>query len=77
MFHVINAWLARQARRARDYKLARDNAIAAVNGWQVQRVAAGTYRYRDPRFGTLAAGPARSGTTRAAEPIAAESRWRR
>ena len=50
MFHAINAWLARQARRARDHRLARDNAVAAANGWQVQRVAPGTYRYRDPRF---------------------------
>ena len=52
MFHAINAWLARQARRARDHRLARDNAIAAANGWQVQRIAPGTYRYRDPRFET-------------------------
>ncbi|HUK70636.1 MAG TPA: hypothetical protein VLW50_18075 [Streptosporangiaceae bacterium] len=61
MFHAINAWLARQARRARDYRLARDNAIAAANGWQVQRVAGGTYRYRDPCFAerhTTGAAPA-------------------
>jgi hypothetical protein len=50
MFHAINTWLARQARRARDYRLARDNQIATANGWQVQRIAGGTYRYRDPRF---------------------------
>ncbi len=51
MFHAINAWLARQARRARDHRLTRDNQIAAANGWQVQRAARGTYCYRDRRFG--------------------------
>jgi hypothetical protein len=51
MFHAINSWLARQARRARDHRLTRDSAIAAASGWQVQRTALGTDVYRDPRFG--------------------------
>jgi hypothetical protein len=54
MFHATSQALARLARRVRDHRLARDQHIAAVNGWQVQRIAASTYRYRDPRFDRLA-----------------------
>jgi hypothetical protein len=50
VFHAISAALARLAARARDYRAHRDIELAAVNGWQVQRVAPGTYRFRDPRF---------------------------
>ena len=57
MFHAINAWLARLARRIHDARLTRDNQIAAANGWQIQRVSAtGTYSYRDPRFDLLTVG---------------------
>ena len=60
MFQVISARLARLARCARDRRLLREQHVAAVNGWQVQRVAPGTYRFRDPRFDRLRA-PAEAG----------------
>lgn len=56
MFHAISSTLARLAARARDIGPAhRDIQLATVNGWQVTRVAPGTYRYRDPRFAQRAA----------------------
>ena len=52
MIHAISGWLAGHARRHRD-QLARDQAIAATNGWQARRVTRlGTWQYRDPRFDT-------------------------
>lgn len=81
MFHAINTWLARQARRVHDARLARENQIAQAvvdNGWQLQVAGFSTWRYRDPRFGTRqACSSIGQGTTRAADPIAAESRWPR
>jgi len=62
MFHAINAWLARLARRVHDTRLARDNQIAAANHWQVQCTATSTRRYRDPRFDLLTVGHATDGT---------------
>jgi hypothetical protein len=56
MFHATSQALARLARRIRDYRLAADHHIAAVCGWQVQRITASTCRYRDPRFDRLGAG---------------------
>jgi len=56
MFHGTSARLARLAQRIRDYRLARDLHIAAVNGWQVRRISATTHQYRDPRFDRLRAG---------------------
>ncbi len=56
MFHAINAWLARLARRVYDARLAHDDQIAAASQWQVQRVATSTRRYRDPRFDLLTIG---------------------
>jgi hypothetical protein len=51
MFHAINRWLARQARRIRDARLKREHQITAATGWRIERVARGTYRhYRDPGF---------------------------
>jgi hypothetical protein len=55
MFHATSMRLAALAARVRDYRLARDQHIAAVNGWQARRVAAGTWQYRDPRFDQLKA----------------------
>ena len=57
MFQVITARLACLARRVQDYRLARDLDVAAANGWQVRRVAPGTYQFRDPRFDRLRAVP--------------------
>jgi len=53
MFHATSARLARLAQRIRDRRLLREQHVAAVNGWQVRRVAAGTYRFRDPRVDRL------------------------
>jgi hypothetical protein len=53
MFQAISARLARLAQRARDRRLIREQQIAAAHGWQLDRVAPGTYRFRDPRFDTL------------------------
>jgi hypothetical protein len=53
MFQVISARLARLAQRARDRRLISEQQIAAAHGWQLHRVAPGTYRFRDPRFDTL------------------------
>lgn len=53
MFHATSARLARLAQRVRDKQLIREQHVAADNGWQVRRVAADTYRFRDPRFDTL------------------------
>jgi hypothetical protein len=53
MFHAINCWLARQARRIHDARLAREHRIAQAvvdNGWQVQHAGFSTWLYRDPRF---------------------------
>jgi hypothetical protein len=53
MFQAISARLARLAARIRDERLIREQQIAAAHGWQLDRVAPGTYRFRDPRFDTL------------------------
>jgi hypothetical protein len=50
MPNVINASLARHLRQILNLGLARDNAIAAVHGWQARQVKPGTWSYRDPRF---------------------------
>ena len=50
MFHAINAWLARHWRQILNLGLARDNAFAAVHGWQARQVKPDTWSYRDPRF---------------------------
>jgi hypothetical protein len=55
MFQAISARLARLAARARDRRLTREQQIAAAHGWQLRRVAPGTYQFRDPRFDTLRA----------------------
>jgi hypothetical protein len=66
MFHAINGWLTRHARRNRE-QLARDNEFAAMNGWQSRPVnRLGTWAYRDLRFTArtpIRAGQA-AGTTR-------------
>jgi hypothetical protein len=54
MFHVISAGLARLARRFSD-RQALPFEYAAWHGWETTRVARGTYRFRDPRFGQPAA----------------------
>jgi hypothetical protein len=58
MFHATSAGLARLVLRFRDQGLDRQRQLAAVYGWQVERVAFGAYRYRDPRFDTLRDPPA-------------------
>ena len=58
MFHAISGWLAHQARRIRDHRLADDLGFAAGHGWTAREIAPGTWAYRDPRFDTRkAAGP--------------------
>jgi hypothetical protein len=57
MFHATSMRLAALAQRIRDYRLARDQQVAAAHGWQIQHIAGSTYRYRDPRFGQLATRP--------------------
>ena len=54
MFHVISAALARLARRIAD-RQALPFEYAAWHGWEVRQVNRGTYAFRDPRFGQLAA----------------------
>jgi hypothetical protein len=54
MIHATSQALSRLATSIRDYRLARDQQIAAAHGWHVQRITASTYRYRDPRFDQLA-----------------------
>ena len=54
MFHVISAAWARLARRMSD-RQALPFEYAAWHGWEVRQVNRGTYRFRDPRFGQLAA----------------------
>ncbi len=54
MFHVISAAWARLARRIAD-RQALPFEYAAWHGWEVRQVNRGTYRFRDPRFGQLAA----------------------
>jgi hypothetical protein len=54
MFHVISAAWARLARRITD-RQALPFEYAAWHGWEVRQVKRGTYRFRDPRFGQLAA----------------------
>jgi hypothetical protein len=55
MFQAISARLARLAQRARDRRLIREQQIAVAHGWQLRRVAPGTYQFRDPRFDSLRA----------------------
>jgi hypothetical protein len=55
MFQAISARLVRLAHSARDRRLTREQQIAAAHGWQLRRVAPGTYQFRDPRFDTLRA----------------------
>jgi hypothetical protein len=59
MLHAISRAAACLVTRAREFRAHRDIELAAVNGWQVQQVAPGIYRFRDPRFGqrTLTAAP--------------------
>ena len=52
MFHAISGWLAYQARRIRDYRLADDLGFAADHGWTAREIAPGTWAYRDPRLTT-------------------------
>ena len=54
MFHAISGWLAYQARRIRDHRLADDLGFAADHGWTAREIAPGTWAYRDPRFTILA-----------------------
>jgi hypothetical protein len=54
MFHAISAALARLVRRIAD-RQALPFEYAAWHGWETRRVGVGTYRFRDPRFGQLAA----------------------
>lgn len=54
MFHAINARLARLARWTRS-RLARDHELATWHGWEARRTGCGTWQFRDPRFGQLAA----------------------
>ena len=54
MFHAISAGLARLARRMSD-RQALPFEYAAWHGWETRHIARGTYRFRDPRFGQLAA----------------------
>jgi hypothetical protein len=54
MFHVISAAWARLARRMSD-RQALPFEYAAWHGWETRQVKRGTYAFRDPRFGQLAA----------------------
>jgi hypothetical protein len=54
MFHVISAALARLARRIAD-RQALPFEYAAWHGWETRHIRRGTYQFRDPRFGQLAA----------------------
>ena len=54
MFHVISAAWARLARRMSD-RQALPFEYAAWHAWEVRQVKRGTYAFRDPRFGQLAA----------------------
>jgi hypothetical protein len=54
MFHVISAAWARLARRIAD-RQALPFEYAAWHGWEVRQIKRGTYAFRDPRFGQLAA----------------------
>jgi len=54
MFHVISAAWARLARRIAG-RQALPFEYAAWHGWEVRQIKRGTYRFRDPRFGQLAA----------------------
>ncbi len=54
MFHGISAGLARLVRRFAD-RQALPFEYAAWHGWETQQVGRGTYQFRDPRFGQLAA----------------------
>ena len=54
MFHVISAAWARLGRRIAD-RQAVPFEYAAWHGWEVRQVSRGTYAFRDPRFGQLAA----------------------
>jgi hypothetical protein len=67
MFHVINAGLARLARRTAS-RLARDHELAAWHGWEARRTGWGRWVYRDPRFNQLAA-------TRTTPAITASRTW--
>jgi hypothetical protein len=65
MFHATSLRLAALAKRIRDHGLTRDQQIAAAHGWQAEHIGGSTYRYRDPRFGQLAArSPAQAGDRR-------------
>ena len=50
MFHAINHWLTRLLRQVFEFRVARDQAFAAAQGWEARRVKLGTWQYRDPRF---------------------------
>lgn len=55
MFYAIGRHFGRQVRNLQDADALRAQRIADANGWQVRRVAPGTWRYRDPRFDGLPA----------------------
>jgi hypothetical protein len=50
MFHAISACLGRLARRTRS-RLATPFDYATWYGWQTKHIRAGTWQFRDPRFG--------------------------
>ena len=54
MFHAISAALGRLVRRISD-RQALCFDYAAWHGWETRRIGRGTYQFRDPRFGQLAA----------------------
>ena len=54
MFHGISAALTRLVRRIAD-RQSLPFEYAAWHGWETRRISRGTYQFRDPRFGQLAA----------------------
>jgi hypothetical protein len=54
MFHGISAALTRLVRRIADRQTLCFE-YAAWHGWETRRIGRSTYRFRDPRFGQLAA----------------------
>lgn len=54
MFHGISAALGRLVRRIAD-RQSLPFEYAAWHGWETRRISSGTYQFRDPRFGQLAA----------------------
>lgn len=54
MFHAISAALGHLVRRIADRQTLPFD-YAAWHGWETRRTGRGTYQFRDPRFGQLAA----------------------